>query len=112
MDQMILNSAGMMLIIISWAAQIMWMLKGRKEITAIFASLQMIGILLIVTGVMYSAPEVALLNMISALGASIVLVLLLKGEKKPVKVVTAAKEMNAAKSVKAVKAVKSVKARK
>lgn len=97
MDLTSLNSVGMVLIIVSWAAQIMWMMKGRKEITAIFASLQLAGILLIIAGVTGSAPAVATLNAVSAIGAAIVLGIILTGGKKPVTAVNAAKPKKAKK---------------
>jgi len=68
---------GMILIVVSWIAQIISMLKGDREITKGFAFLQTAGIALITAGLISTNATVGALNLISALGAACVLVLLL-----------------------------------
>jgi hypothetical protein len=73
-----LNGIGMLLIITSWAVQIARMLRGKKEIAAEFALLQVLGIVLIAAGLWQGSAVVSALNIASAVGASCVLALLLK----------------------------------
>jgi len=80
-ELMTLNSMGMVLILISWILQIMQMLKGKMEVTKPFALLQFLGIAVIAAGLFSTSTTVALLNMLSAIGALVVLLLLLKPKK-------------------------------
>jgi len=73
-----LNGLGMVLIAVSWVFQILPMLKGKKEIRMEFALLQVLGIILIAAGLTQAVTIVGILNVLSAIGAACVLVLLLK----------------------------------
>jgi hypothetical protein len=75
---MVLNTIGMVLIIISWALQIMPMAKGKMEIRKEFALLQMLGIICIALGTYLGSTLVSVLNLASAAGAGVVFVLLMK----------------------------------
>ncbi|MDD3084236.1 MAG: hypothetical protein PHP82_04400 [Candidatus ainarchaeum sp.] len=72
---------GMILIIISWIIQIFSMSKGKKEILKCFAILQAIGIIFLVISDYLTNNGLSILgmlNILSMIGAIIVLVFLIK----------------------------------
>lgn len=72
---------GMVIIIVSWVTQIISMLKGKKEILRYFAGLQAIGIILLVASDYLTNSGLSLLgmlNVLSMIGAIIVVALLIK----------------------------------
>jgi len=73
--------AGMILIIISWAIQIISLSKGKKQLLASFAALQALGIVLLVISDYLANSTLSILgmlNVLSFLGGAIVLILVIK----------------------------------
>lgn len=73
--------AGMFLIIVSWAIQLVSVSKGKKDILTSFVGLQAIGILLLVVSDFLTSSDLSILgmlNVLSMIGAVITLVLLIK----------------------------------
>ncbi len=73
--------AGMFLIIVSWAIQLVSVSKGKKDILTSFVGLQAIGILLLVVLDFLTSSDLSILgmlNVLSMIGAVITLVLLIK----------------------------------
>jgi len=72
---------GMILIVISWILQIASLTKGKKNILPLFATLQAIGIILLVASdyITNSALSIlGMLNVLSFLGAIVTLLILLR----------------------------------
>ena len=75
-----LSLIGMGIIIISWIVQIVKLANGHKEICSCFAGLQFIGIvLLVIDGFMAGNTLLAGANILSALGALIIVFMVGRG---------------------------------
>lgn len=74
-----LSLIGLGIIIVSWIAQIYKMTKGYKELCICFAILQFIGIvLLVIDSVLNANIPLAIGNALSALGAIIVAIIMIR----------------------------------
>ncbi|MCK9151438.1 hypothetical protein [Methanobacterium alcaliphilum] len=73
-----LSWIGLVLIVFAWAVQIYFMSNNKKEIHPLFAVFQISGILLLVINSLSSDLIIALLNLLTLIGAGIVLFLSLK----------------------------------